>query len=47
MVWTPQKLTQEERDLFEKLATTQGEALPKPGKGFFERVKDMFGVSEE
>lgn len=44
-VWTPKKLTDEERSLLEKLRQ-QPNMKPTPGKedrGFFDRVRDMFG----
>jgi molecular chaperone DnaJ len=40
-VWTPKKLSPEERLILEKLAEIQGET-PKPDKGLFERLKDVF-----
>ncbi|GJM44566.1 MAG: chaperone protein DnaJ [Gemmatimonadota bacterium] len=40
-VWTPTKLSQEERLLLEKLAEVQGET-PEPGKGLFDRIKETF-----
>jgi len=44
-VWTPSDLSKEERSMLEKLRTSPG-FQPKPtakDKGFFERVKEMFG----
>lgn len=44
-VWTPQDLNEEERILLEKLRDNDN-FQPKPGnsdKGFFQRVKEMFG----
>jgi molecular chaperone DnaJ len=41
-VWTPDKLSAEERELLEKLAEIQGET-PEPDKGLFERIKETFG----
>ncbi|NNE44567.1 MAG: molecular chaperone DnaJ [Gemmatimonadetes bacterium] len=41
-VWTPKKLSREERLLVEKLAEIQGEPTPEPGKGVFERIRDAF-----
>lgn len=38
----PTKLTSEERELYEKLASVTGEKPPKMHKGFFEKVKDAF-----
>ncbi len=45
MVWTPSDLSKEERATLEKLRTSPG-FQPRPtakDKGFFERVKEMFG----
>ncbi len=41
-VWTPQKLSVAEKKLLEKLAGMPGVRPPKPGKGFFEKIKDAF-----
>jgi len=44
-VVTPTDLTDEQRQLLEKLAQTFGtEVKPHENKGFFEKVKDAFGV---
>jgi molecular chaperone DnaJ len=40
-VWTPKKLSRDERLLVEKLAEIQGD-LPQPGRGVFERIRDAF-----
>jgi molecular chaperone DnaJ len=40
-VWTPTKLSRDEKLLLEKLAEVQG-APPAPGKGVFERIRDAF-----
>ncbi|MBC9812751.1 molecular chaperone DnaJ [Crocinitomicaceae bacterium CZZ-1] len=43
-VWTPKKLTKEEKEILEKLRTSEN-FKPSPDaneKGFFQRVKDMF-----
>ena len=43
-VWTPKKMTKEQRQFFEKSLTDEN-FIPKPEKGdksFFEKVKDMF-----
>jgi len=45
MVWTPTELSKEEKATLEKLRSSPG-FQPKPtakDKGFFERVKEMFG----
>lgn len=43
-VWTPTKVSKEEREILEKLRTSENfQANPDgSGKGFFQRVKDMF-----
>ncbi len=43
-IWTPKKLTSEEKKLLEKMKAMQGfaPAPEKNEKGFFERMKDMF-----
>ncbi len=44
-VVTPTDLTDEQRQLLEKLAQTFGtEVKPRENKGFFDKVKDAFGV---
>ncbi len=44
-VVTPTELDDEQRQLFERLAETMGKAVkPRENKGFFEKVKDAFGV---
>jgi molecular chaperone DnaJ len=43
VVWTPQKLSQREKELYEELASIQGEDLPKPGKSLFDRFRGVFG----
>jgi molecular chaperone DnaJ len=42
-VWTPKKLSSEERAALEKLAKLQGE-VPRPRKGLFERIRESFGA---
>jgi molecular chaperone DnaJ len=42
-VWTPSKLSAREKQLFEELGTLVEGKTPKPGKGFFEKVRDAFG----
>lgn len=43
VVWTPTKLSAEERRLFEELAKHEELSPPKSEKGLFGRVKDAFG----
>jgi molecular chaperone DnaJ len=40
-VWTPAKLSREERELLEQLAKVQVHT-PEPGRGVFERIRDAF-----
>ena len=40
----PSKLTPREKELLEELAELQKDRLPKPGKSFFERVREAFGA---
>ncbi|MGQ0721960.1 MAG: molecular chaperone DnaJ [Candidatus Eiseniibacteriota bacterium] len=40
-VWTPTKLSRDEKLLLEKFAEVQS-ATPEPGKGVFERIRDAF-----
>jgi molecular chaperone DnaJ len=42
-VWTPKKVSREERLLLEKLAEIQGET-PAPQKGLFERIRETFSL---
>ncbi|MBD3237939.1 MAG: molecular chaperone DnaJ [Candidatus Eisenbacteria bacterium] len=41
-VWTPQRLSAEQRALLEELGKSPAMRAPKPGKGFFEKFKDAF-----
>lgn len=40
-VWTPEKLSDREKKLFEELAELSGGKTPKADKGFFDRLKEM------
>ncbi|MEP7029025.1 MAG: molecular chaperone DnaJ [Candidatus Eisenbacteria bacterium] len=42
-VWTPARINAREKQLFEELAALESEKTPRPGKGFFEKVRDAFG----
>ena len=42
-VWTPEKLSREEKELFARLAKSENIQPPEGGKGFFERFKETFG----
>jgi molecular chaperone DnaJ len=42
-VWTPTRLSAHEKQLLEELGTLEAGKTPKPGKGFFEKVRDAFG----
>jgi len=43
-VWTPEKLDDKARSLFEELARHDGMKPPKPSKGFFRRLWDGLGL---
>jgi len=43
-VWTPTRLSAKEKQLLEELGTLEAGKTPKPGKGFFEKVRDAFGA---
>lgn len=42
-VWTPTKLNEREKALFQELARSKNTTPPKGGRGFFKRVKETFG----
>jgi molecular chaperone DnaJ len=42
-VWTPTRLSARERELFEQLAKLEAGKAPSPGKGFFDKVRDVLG----
>ncbi|MGH7725909.1 MAG: molecular chaperone DnaJ [Candidatus Eiseniibacteriota bacterium] len=42
-VWTPGKLSAREKQLFEELDKLDAGKAPKPGKSFFEKVRDALG----
>jgi molecular chaperone DnaJ len=45
-VRTPSRLTKEQKELFEQLATTLGkESVHQPEKGLFNKIKDALGIS--
>jgi molecular chaperone DnaJ len=44
VVWTPQKPTSREKQLLQELGEQPGQQPPKPGRGFFEKVRDAFGA---
>lgn len=44
IVWVPTKLSEEEKDLFRKLAESQGEKPPEPNKSFLEKLRETLGV---
>ncbi|MBI5835617.1 MAG: molecular chaperone DnaJ [Candidatus Eisenbacteria bacterium] len=44
VIWTPTRLSQRERELLEELGRLEADKVPKPTKGFFERVRDAFGA---
>jgi molecular chaperone DnaJ len=43
LIWTPKNISKDERELLERLAGIQNERLPKPGRSFLKRIKDVFG----
>jgi molecular chaperone DnaJ len=42
-VWTPTRLSAREKQLFEELGSLEAGKTPKPGKGFFDKVRDALG----
>jgi molecular chaperone DnaJ len=44
VVWTPTRLSQEEKGLLEKLAQFPGSKPPKAGKNFFDKLKESLGM---
>jgi molecular chaperone DnaJ len=44
IVWTPTKISEEEKELFAKLAKTRGEKPPAADKSFFEKLRQTLGV---
>ncbi|MGB2698311.1 MAG: molecular chaperone DnaJ [Candidatus Zixiibacteriota bacterium] len=44
VVWTPTRLSQEEKRLLEKLAQSPGSKPPKAGKSFFDKLKESLGM---
>jgi molecular chaperone DnaJ len=43
IVWTPEKLSNDEREIFRKLAQMHGEKPPKTDKSFFEKLRQTLG----
>jgi molecular chaperone DnaJ len=43
VVETPRKLTARQRELLEEFARSSGEEISPLSKGFFDKVKEMFG----
>jgi len=43
VVWTPTKLTAEEKRLLQELAKHENPRVPRAQKGLFERIRDAFG----
>jgi len=43
VVETPRKLTAQQRELLEEFARLSGEEVHPIAKGFFDKVKEMFG----
>lgn len=44
IVWTPTHLSEEEKELFRKLAEYEDKAVPKGGKGLFQRIREGFKI---
>jgi len=44
VVWTPTRLSRDEKALFEKLAKSPGTKPPKAGKSFFDKLKTTLGM---
>jgi molecular chaperone DnaJ len=44
IVWTPTNISEEEKELFAKLAKTRGEKPPAADKSFFEKLRQTLGV---
>ena len=44
VVWTPSKLSVEEKELFKKLADSIGEKPPAADRSFFEKLRETLGV---
>ncbi len=43
IVWTPEKLSDDEREIFQKLSKTRGDKPPKTDKSFFEKLRQTLG----
>jgi molecular chaperone DnaJ len=43
VVETPTELNQEQRQLLEQFAAATGDAVSPRSKGFFEKVRELFG----
>lgn len=44
VVWTPTRLSREEKELFEKLAQSPGTKPPRANKNFFDKLKETLGM---
>jgi len=44
VVWTPTKLDNKSREIFEELARSEGMSPPNPSKSFFKRLRESLGV---
>jgi molecular chaperone DnaJ len=44
VVWTPAKLSRDEKELFEKLAQSPNTKPPKANKNFFDKLKETLGM---
>lgn len=44
VVWTPSRLSAEEKEIFKKLAESRGEKPPPADRSFFEKLRETLGV---
>jgi molecular chaperone DnaJ len=44
VIWTPSRLSAEEKELFKKLAETRGQKPPAADRSFFEKLRETLGV---
>jgi molecular chaperone DnaJ len=44
VVWTPTKLSREERELLERLGQSPGSKPPEAGRSFFDKLRETLGM---
>lgn len=44
IVWVPDKLSAEEKELLRKLAAIQGDKVPRTDRSFFDKLRQTIGV---